>query len=153
MKNKFTFFILLISFISYCQSNSEQRDPVNQNDYESMLKWNNSSIRISRYKSATINENKLIFKTETEICNETKGISLTLSSGEVLNFENAKVTCSKLETNKYNLTGSFILTPELYTKLSQTEIAEFKLGKVKVPVDFKEKGENLQQLFKFSENH
>lgn len=152
MKYKFIFFILLVSFSSYCQPNTEKRDPVNQNDYESMLKWNNSSIRISKYKSATINENKLILKTETEICNETKGISLTLSNGEVLNFENTKVTCSKLETGKYDLTGSFILTPELYNKLSQTEITEFRLGKIKVPVDFKEKGENLQQLFKFSEN-
>jgi hypothetical protein len=48
--------------------------------------------------------------------------------------------------------GSIILTPELYKKLSESEITEFRLGNQKVPVVYKEKEENLKGLFKFSES-
>jgi thioredoxin-related protein len=153
MKSKFTFLILFIGFISYCQSNTEQRDPINQQDFESMLVSNNSSIVISKYKSSTINEITLILKTETETCNDNHGISLTLFTGEKLNFKNNKIACSESEKKRYKLSGSLILTPELYNKLSQTEIIEFNLGGVIVPVNFKEKGENLRALFKFSESY
>ena len=152
MKSKFTILILFIGLMSYCQSNLEKRDPVYQHGFETMLIFNNSSIVISKYKSATINEVTLIFKTETEACTNNNGISLTLFSGEKLNFEDSKISCSELETKKYKLTSSLILTPELYKKISQTEIIEFNLGGVKVPVNYLEKGENLKGLFKFSES-
>lgn len=153
MKINFTLLILFISLKSFCQSSIEYRDPVNQQGFETMLTLYNSSIQISKYKSSTLNEISLIFKTETNICGDNHGINLTLVSGEKLSFENAVIACEELETKKYKLSGSFILSPELYTKLSQTEILEFKLGDVIVPVYFKEKGENLRDLFKFSESY
>jgi hypothetical protein len=152
MKSKFTILILFIGLISYCQSNVEYRDPVNQQDFETMLKSNNSSIVISKYKTKTINEITLIFKTETDSCNNNEVISLTLLSGEKLNFENSKITCTKSETKKYNLSGNLILTTELYNKLSQTEITEFNLGGITVPVNYLEKEEDLKGLFKLSES-
>ncbi|UMY65427.1 MULTISPECIES: hypothetical protein [unclassified Flavobacterium] len=153
MKSKLTFLILLIGFISYCQSNNEARDPINQQDFESMLTSNNSSIVISKYKSSTLTEITLIFKTETDVCDNSNGIHLTLFTGEKLDFENAKISCSELGAKKFKLMGSIVLTPELYKKLSQTEITDFRLGNTNVPVNFREKGENLIALFKFSENY
>ena len=152
MKSKFTILLLFIGLMSYCQSNVEKRDPVNQQDFETMLISNNSSIVLSKYKSKTINEIALIFKTETDACNNNHGINLTLFSGEKLNFENSKITCSESETKKYKLSRSLILTPELYKKLSQTEIKEFNLGGVTVPVNYLQKDEDLKGLFKFSES-
>ena len=125
MRRILTFLILFIGLISYCQTNVEQRDPINQNDYEFLLMSNNSAIRISKYKSSTINEISLILKTEADACNPNSGIILILNSGEKLSFENIKVSCSESETKKYNLTGSLILTSELYNKLSKSEIKEF----------------------------
>lgn len=151
MKIKFSILILFIGSMSYCQSKEEQRDLMNQRDYEVSLVANNSSITISKYKSTTINEISLLFKTETAICREYDEINLTLFSGEKLHFDNAKIYCSELETKKYKLIGSLLLTTELYNKLSQTEIISFELGEVKIPVEFKEEGENLRGLFKFSE--
>jgi hypothetical protein len=92
-------------------------------------------------------------KTETEACTAKNGITLTLFSGEKLYFDTILVACNQLETEKYKLSSSFILTPDLYNKLSQTEIVEFTLGDVIIPVHFKEKGENLRGLFKFSESY
>ena len=153
MKSIFTILTLFISLLSYCQSSVEQRNPVYQTSFESLLILNNSSIEISRYKSPTINEITLILKTETEACTEKNGITLTLFSGEKLYFDTILVACNQLETEKYKLSSSFILTPDLYNKLSQTEIVEFTLGDVIIPVHFKEKGENLRGLFKFSESY
>jgi len=153
MKRKFTFLMLLIGLVSYCQSSIEQRNPIYQQDFESLLISNNSSIVISKYKSPEITEVSLILKTEVETCHENNGISLTLFSGEKLNFENIKIICSESERKKNELSGSLILTPELYNKLSQTEIVEFDLGGVTVPVKFKNNGENLKELFKFSESY
>lgn len=153
MKSIFTILILFISLLSYCQSSVEKRDPVYQKRYESLLILNNSSIEISRYKSPTINEITLILKTETEACTAKNGITLTLFSGEKLYFDTILVACNQLETEKYKLSSSFILSPDLYNKLSQTEIVEFTLGDVIIPVHFKEKGENLRGLFKFSESY
>ncbi len=153
MKSIFTILSLFISLLSYCQSSVEQRNPVYQTSFESLLILNNSSIEISRYKSPTINEITLILKTETEACTAKNGITLTLFSGEKLYFDTILVACNQLETEKYKLSSSFILTPDLYNKLSQTEIVEFTLGDVIIPVHFKEKGENLRGLFKFSESY
>jgi len=153
MKSIFTILTLFISLLSYCQSSIEQRNPVYQKSFESLLILNNSSIEISRYKSPTINEITLILKTETEACTAKNGITLTLFSGEKLYFDTILVACNQLETEKYKLSSSFILTPDLYNKLSQTEIVEFTLGDVIIPVHFKEKGENLRGLFKFSESY
>lgn len=153
MKSIFTILSLFISLLSYCQSSVEQRNPVYQTSFESLLILNNSSIEISRYKSPTINEITLILKTETEACTEKKGITLTLFSGEKLYFDTILLACNQLETEKYKLSSSFILSPDLYNKLSQTEIVEFTLGDVIIPVHFKEKGENLRGLFKFSESY
>jgi hypothetical protein len=153
MKSIFTILTLFISLLSYCQSSVEQRNPVYQTSFESLLILNNSSIEISRYKSPTINEITLILKTETEACTAKNGITLTLFSGEKLYFDTILVACNQLETEKYKLSSSFILTPDLYNKLSQTEIVEFTLGDVIIPVHFKEKGENLRGLFKFSESY
>lgn len=152
MKTKFTILILLISCIAYCQSNVQKRDPINQNDYELTLTKKNSTITISNYKTSTINENSLVLKTEADNCNQTNGIYLTLSNGEVLSFDNNKATCTETETKKYSLIGTIILTPELYKKLSQIEIIEFRFGKLKVPVEFKEKGENLRGLLNSTGN-
>jgi hypothetical protein len=153
MKSIFTILTLFISLLSYCQSSVEQRNPVYQTSFESLLILNNSSIEISRYKSPTINEITLILKTETEACTEKNGITLTLFSGEKLYFDTILVACNQLETEKYKLSSSFILNSDLYNKLSQTEIVEFTLGDVIIPVHFKEKGENLRGLFKFSESY
>ena len=153
MKSLFTILILFISLLSYCQSSIEQRNPVYQTRFESLLILNNSSIEISRYKSPTINEITLILKTETEACTAKNGITLTLFSGEKLYFDTILVACNQLETEKYKISSSFILNSDLYNKLSQTEIVEFTLGDVIIPVHFKEKGENLRGLFKFSESY
>lgn len=153
MKSIFTILSLFISLLSYCQSSIEQRNPVYQTSFESLLILNNSSIEISRYKSPTINEITLILKTETEACTAKNGITLTLFSGEKLYFDTILVACNQLETEKYKISSSFILSPDLYNKLSQTEIVEFTLGDVIIPVHFKEKGENLRGLFKFSESY
>jgi hypothetical protein len=153
MKSIFTILTLFISLLSYCQSSVEQRNPVYQTSFESLLILNNSSIEISRYKSPTINEITLILNAETEACTAKNGITLTLFSGEKLYFDTILVACNQLETEKYKLSSSFILTPDLYNKLSQTEIVEFTLGDVIIPVHFKEKGENLRGLFKFSESY
>jgi len=153
MKSIFTILTLFISLLSYCQSSVEQRNPVYQKRFESLLILNNSSIEISRYKSPTINEITLILKTETEACTAKNGITLTLFSGEKLYFDTILIACNQLETEKYKLSSSFILNSDLYNKLSQTEIVEFTLGDVIIPVHFKEKGENLRGLFKFSESY
>ena len=153
MKSIFTILSLFISLLSYSQSSIEQSNPVYQTSFESLLILNNSSIEISRYKSPTINEITLILKTETEACTAKNGITLTLFSGEKLYFDTILVACNQLETEKYKLSSSFILSPDLYNKLSQTEIVEFTLGDVIIPVHFKEKGENLRGLFKFSESY
>lgn len=143
------FFIHLSCF---GQTKVEQRDPLYQHDYESQLIQENSSIIISKYKSSTLNEISLVLKTESKRCPDGYGIELTLSDGEVLKFDNLEVNCTPSETRKFNLMGSIILTPELYTKLSKSEIKEFRLGNQTVPVVFKEKEENLKGLFKFSES-
>lgn len=145
--------MLFIGFLSYCQSGIEKRDKVNQRDYEFTLVSNNSYIVLSKYKSAKINETTLLLKTETEGCAKNQGIYLTLATGENLQFKNAQITCEVAESKKHKLTGSFIVTPELYNKLSKTEILEFKLGDVTVPVQFREKEENLRTLFHFAENY
>jgi len=153
MKIKLSILILFIVSISYSQSQIERRDPVNQNDYTFLLMHDNSSITISKYKSSTISEISLLLQTDTEICRDYNQITLTLSSGEKINFENAKIYCSTSETNKHKLIGTIILNKNLYNKLSQTEIKSFELGDVKIPVEFKETGENLRGLFKFSEEY
>lgn len=148
--------IIILSFLIHLncfgQTKVEQRDPLYQNDYEAELVHENSSIIISKYKSSTLNEISLLLKTEAKRCPDGYGIQLTLSDGEVLKFDNLEVNCTPSETRKFNLMGSIILTPELYTKLSKSEIKEFRLGNQTVPVDFKEKEENLKGLFKFSES-
>jgi hypothetical protein len=152
MRSTVVLLFLLAYVLCFGQSAVEKRDPLYQNDYESQLIQENSSIIISKYKSSTINEISLVLKTEAKRCSDGYGIQLTLSDGEVLNFDNLEVNCTPSETRKFNLMGSIILTPELYTKLSKSEIKEFRLGNQTVPVVFKEKEENLKGLFKFSES-
>ncbi|WP_396183011.1 hypothetical protein [Flavobacterium sp.] len=152
MKVQIIFLLLFIHLSCFSQIKVEQRDPLYQHDYESELIQENSSIIISKYKSSTINEISLVLKTEAKRCPDGYGIELTLSDGEVLKFDNLEVNCSALEARKFNLMGSIILTPELYKKLSESEITEFRLGNQKVTVVYKEKEENLKGLFKFSES-
>ncbi|HRE79387.1 MAG TPA: hypothetical protein PLL09_16340 [Flavobacterium sp.] len=152
MKSNYIFLILFMNLIGYSQTAKEQRDPLYQNDYESELVYENSSIIISKYKSSTINEISLVLKTEAKKCPDSNGIHLTLSDGEVLKFDNLEINCTTLEAGRFNLMGSIILTPELYKKLSESEINEFRLGNQKVPVVYKEKEESLKGLFKFSES-
>lgn len=152
MKPNYIFLLLFMNLIGYSQSAKEQRDPLYQNDYESELVHKNSSIIISKYKSSTINEISLVLKTQAKKCPDSNGIHLTLSDGEVLKFDNLEVNCTALEAGRFNLIGSIILTPELYKKLSESEISAFRLGNQKVPVVYKEKEENLKGLFKFSES-
>lgn len=151
MKKLFLLLLLNLGLQSYSQSNTEKRDPLYLQEFESELLLNGSSIRVSKYKSATINETSLKLITEKAVCNDAHGVVLTLLSGEKLTFADAKVSCVPSETKKNKLTGNIILTPELYKKLSQTEIVKFELGGVSVPVHYKEKGENLKGLFKMSE--
>ena len=152
MKVQIIILMFFIHLSCFGQTKVEQRDPLYQHDYESQLIQENSSIIISKYKSSTINEISLVLKTEAKRCSDGYGIQLTLSDGEVLKFDNLEVNCTPSETRKFNLMGSIILTPELYTKLSKSEIKEFRLGNQTVPVVFKEKEENLKGLFKFSES-
>lgn len=152
MKPNYIFLLLFMNLIGYSQSAKEQRDPLHQNDYESELVHENSSIIISKYKSSTINEISLVLKTKAKKCPDSNGIHLTLSDGEVLKFDNLEINCTTLEAGRFNLMGSIILTPELYKKLSESEINEFRLGNQKVPVVYKEKEESLKGLFKFSES-
>lgn len=152
MKSNYIFLILFMNLIGYSQTAKEQRDPLYQNDYESELVYENSSIIISKYKSSTINEISLVLKTDAKKCPDSNGIHLTLSDGEVLKFDNLEINCTTLEAGRFNLMGSIILTPELYKKLSESEINEFRLGNQKVPVVYKEKEESLKGLFKFSES-
>jgi hypothetical protein len=147
--------IILLFFINlgcFGQTKVEQRDPLYQQDYETELVYKNSSIVISKYKSPTINEVSLVLKTEANKCPDGKGIELTLSNGEVLRFDSLEVTCTPSEARKFSVKGNIVLTPELYKKLSDSEITEFRLGNHKVPVVYKEKEENLKALFKFSES-
>ncbi|MBN8565152.1 MAG: hypothetical protein J0M25_00255 [Flavobacteriales bacterium] len=152
MKVQIIILMFFIHLSCFGQTKVEQRDPLYQHDYESQLIQENSSIIISKYKSSTLNEISLVLKTESKRCPDGYGIELTLSDGEVLKFDNLEVNCTPSETRKFNLMGSIILTPELYTKLSKSEIKEFRLGNQTVPVVFKEKEENLKGLFKFSES-
>ena len=151
MKNKFSLIMVLIGFISYSQSSNSQRDPQFQSDFEMELVPNNSSIVLSRYKTSTINEVTLQFKTETNYCNDYKVLLITLESGEKLKFDTALIDCDKVDAKKNILIAKLLLTEELYAKLSQTEIVDFEIGNVKIPVKYKERGENLKALFKFSE--
>jgi hypothetical protein len=152
MKVQIIILLFIIHLGCFGQTKIEQRDPLYQNDYEAELVHENSSIIISKYKSPTINEISLVLKTEAKKCPDSNGIHLTLSDGEVLKFDNLEVNCTSLEARRFNLMGSIHLTPELYKKLSESEITEFRLGNLKVPVVYKEKEENLKGLFKFSES-
>ena len=153
MKNKITLLFLLISFFSHSQSSKENRDTINREDYEAELKWNNSSIIISNYKTSTQIEKTLILKTASMDCGDKKGIYLKLSNGEILSFDNAEVICEFLSTNNYSISGSIEITSELFNKLTQLEITEFAFGKFKVPVKFKDENESLRGLLKFSEQY
>ena len=121
MKVQIIILMFFIHLSCFGQTKVEQRDPLYQHNYESQLIQENSSIIISKYKSSTINEISLVLKTEAKRCSDGYGIQLTLSDGEVLKFDNLEVNCTPSETRKFNLMGSIILTPELYTKLSKSE--------------------------------
>lgn len=151
MKSFIIILLLVVNLTCFSQSNVEQRDPLYQQEYQSELMQKNSSITLSKYNSSTINEISLVLKTEAKRCPNGNGIELTLSDGEVLRFDSLEINCTPSEETKFNLTGSIVLTPELYKKLSQTEITEFRLDNLNVPVVYKEKEEDLKGLFKFSE--
>lgn len=153
MKKLLGIVLVFISYIGYSQNNVEARDPIYQTDFSMDLIGNHSSIGISKYKSPTIKDSRIIFNTEIASCDKSNGIELVLSTGETLYFENARIACVPMENGNFHLYGSLLLTIELYHKLSQIEILDFKLGTTKVPVVFKEKGENLKVLFKFSEGN
>jgi hypothetical protein len=144
MKNLLLILILFISNIGNSQNKVDERDPIYQTEFSMDLIRKHSTISISKYKSPTITESKIIFNTETTSCDNSNGIELVLSTGETLHFENARIACVPTENSNFHLYGSLLLTTELYDKLSQIEILVIKLGTVKYPVVFKEKGENLK---------
>lgn len=139
--------------LSYAQSRPENWDAVNQVVYESKLTLNNSSLMVSRYKSPTFNENALIFKTESDKCTTNDGLTILLVTGERLFFDKVKVVCDSKQNNKHSVSTTLILDASLYEKFSHTEISEFQLGDIRVPVTFKEKGESLKGLFQISNEY
>ena len=158
MKKIITILLLSVSTFGFSQTTNEPRDPLNQQEYAAELESPKGEIAISVYKTATIMEKTLILKTEVKNCKDTKGIILKLSNGETLKFKKAYVSCDSASNGNSAITGRILkgsipLTPDLYNKLSQLEITEFKLGKTKVPVVYKDKNENLKGLFKFSEQY
>ncbi len=143
MRNIITTLLLSICFTISAQTNTEARDPMYQTEAESTLTYNNSTILLSKYKTDKILEYTLTFKVRTENCEQSqKGIHLSLSNGEILNFDTIKLVCETKNDKSQTLKGSIILTPDLFDKLCKTEIKDVKIGTIKFPVIFEEKGVN-----------
>ena len=138
--------LLLLSFI---KSFGQHRDTANQHDFEALLK-KGSSLTISRYDSEAGEEITLILRSEVQDCLHAKGIFLTLSNGELLAFDDADVMC-RFNGDAMELSGAIVVTPEIYQKLSQFELTEYKLGIVLIVVEFQNEGESLKRLLEFSE--
>jgi hypothetical protein len=151
MKIKATLLVFFICFLAQAQATEEKRDLIYQTNYECTLVGNNSAIALSKYNSPTIQETKLVLKTQALECQRTLGIVLTLASGEEITFKNAVVDCTLLDGGGYAVTGEIVLTELFYKKLSQAEIIAFTLGTLQVPVVFRDAGEDLKGLFKISE--
>ena len=151
MKIKATLLLFFISFLAQAQATEEKRDRLYQTSYESALEGNNNAIAISKYKSKTLLETKLVLKTQSVERLRTLGISLTLASGEEITFEKAVVDCTLVDSGGYLMTGEIVLTDTLYKKLSQEEISAFTVGTQIVQVVYRDAGEDLKGLFKISE--
>lgn len=152
MKIKISFLLLFVSMISFAQSKNDERDLQYQSEYIFEL-LQNSTVSILKYDSPTLKETALKLSTEVATCKRFDGLTLVLSTGEVLSFKNSIIECEKLPNGKSELTSVLLLTPELYTKLANSEIIKFNIGTVEVPVQFKEKGENFKMLFDVSKNN
>lgn len=147
MKSKLSLLLLFVSFVSFSQNQTEERDLQYQTEYQSDLVLNNSTIAVCKYNSPILKEISLVLSTETKRCTPQEGLTLTLQTGEILSLKNSTITCDKISSGKNKLTSTLLLTPELYEKLSNIEITTFQIGSVKVAVDYKIKGENLNNLF------
>lgn len=149
MKTTIIFLFLMASHLFYSQV--EERDLQYQTEFFFELQTNNGTISISKYDSPTLTETSLVFTTEIRIMNNAKGLTLYLSSGEVLSFKNSINTCKPLDNGNFKLNSSIILSPDLYEKISQTDLLSFQIGLIKVQAKFKEEGENFKTLFSVAE--
>lgn len=148
---KTTIIILFLIASQLCFSQDDNRDLQYQTEFIFELQANNGTISISKYDSQTLTETSLVFTTEIRIMNNAKGLTLYLSSGEVLSFKNSINTCEPLDNGNFKLSSSIILSPDLYKKLSQTDLLSFQIGLIKVQAKFKEEGENFKELFSVAE--
>lgn len=148
MKSKFSFLLLCITFISFSQQKSSEREFQYEHEFSFELAENNGKISILKYDTPTVRDTYLILTTEIEMCRRFEGLTLFFKSGETLSFKYSEIECESLPNGKRKLTSTLVLPPELYKKLSKLELKNFNIGTIYVPAEFKEQGESFKELLK-----
>ena len=148
MKTKISLFLLFISFASFCQQKSSEREFQYEHEFSFELAANNGKISILKYDKPTVRETYLILTTEIEMCRRFEGLTLFFKSGETLSFKDSEIECESLPNGKRKLTSTLLLLPELYKKLSKSELKSFNIGTIYGPAKFKEQGETFKELLK-----